>query len=766
MGLVGASLGRRWPGLAMLALSLPALLECRSQPEGQRPKTTPLASARPGGQLALKSSATAPQSVPAEPLPWAEALRSERFEEAERAFQALPSDAAQHAEVRFAWARTRLALGQPASAVALLVGLEQSLPALATQVVELRVKAMLIAGPPADAAKQLEQQSDPTSLGAAAHAWLAANEPERAFRLAERGLAGLAKGRAAGERERSLRLARGLAAMRLGKIGLSASDFRFLCVEAALSDEAKTAVAKLAELGEKASLAPADRLRRARSLAAAGRVAELESELAIIEPLGARLTKPGVFASLRGMALFAARGDYLAAEKLFQKASQLGTEDAAKELYYVARCRARAQDDRGAEAGFQQVIRRFGTTPWAEQAELSIARIHLTAGAFAKAVTAYGAYLGKRGGKARFIDDANYERAVALLAAGQAALATPLLERLAARTKDLRFEARLRELLAVALLSQGKRDQAVAAFQAVVRNYPLSFAALVAGARLRSLSASVPAWLTPAGAGLAPSLLELKLPPEVALLHRLGLDRDAAAAMADDEPRLTRSHAPRSGEALCELYGQLDVAERRYAIGQDAATRAGLDRAPGPRSRWMWDCVYPRPYPKLVSDAERGLLLPLGLLWSVMRQESGFRAGVRSPVGAVGLLQLMPATADKVAAELGEKFDPAVLTRADASVRFGAFYLRKLLDTFQGNVPLALAAYNAGPQAVQRWLTGAEGLELDLFVARIPYDETRGYVERVLGNHARYAYLVGGEEAVPFLELALPKPASLPENSY
>jgi soluble lytic murein transglycosylase len=180
----------------------------------------------------------------------------------------------------------------------------------------------------------------------------------------------------------------------------------------------------------------------------------------------------------------------------------------------------------------------------------------------------------------------------------------------------------------------------------------------------------------------------------------------------------------------------------------------------------MWDCVYPRPYADVVTRAEREQLLPRGLLWAVMRQESGFRAAVRSPVGAVGLLQLMPTTAERVAEELGEKLEPDSLTRAHANVRLGSAYLRKLIDSFQGSVPLALAAYNAGPQAVARWLAGGEKLPLDLFVARIPYEETRGYVARVLSNLARYAYLEGGEGAVQAPALDLPQGVKLPEGSY
>ena len=761
MGLV-VRLARSSQACAVWLLVGLGLCACQSQPEGPAKATPSLLRS-----ASAASSVTAAQQAPAEPPPpWAEALRGQRYKEAERAFSALPEDARHSAEVRFAWAKTRLELGQAVSALPLLAGLEQSLPLLAPQVADLRGQVLLVAGPPADAAKLLEARGDAQSLANASKAWLEAGDAEHALKVAERGLAGIGKGRGAREREVLLRHARGLAAEKLGKQALWAGDFRFVAVESPLSDEAKVAITKLAQLGDKSPLQPADRLGRARALAAAGRVSELESELSFIEPLAGRITRPGVFASLRGMALFNSRTDYAAAEKLFEQASKLGTEDAAKELFYMARSRSRAQDDRGAEAGFRLVMQRFGTTPWAEQAELSIARIFLAAGTFDKAASAYAQYLTKRGAKARFFDDASYERAVALLCAGQAADALPLLNRLVARTKDYRFEAQLRELTAVGLLTTGKRDEAIAAFKEVVAKFPLSFPALAAGARLRALGSDLPAWLEPPSSGATPTPLELKLPADVALLHRLGLEGDAASALIGQERRLSRSHAPRSGEALCELYGLLEVADRRYAIGQDAATRAGLDRAPGPRSRWMWDCVYPRPYADLVTRAERERLLPRGLLWAVMRQESGFRPAVRSPVGAIGLLQLMPNTAERASAELGDKLEIQSLTHAHTSIRLGSAYLRKLIDTFQGNVPLALAAYNAGPQAVSRWLVGGETLPLDLFVARIPYEETRGYVARVLSNVARYAYLEGGEGAVQAPALELPKGVKLPDGSY
>jgi soluble lytic murein transglycosylase len=82
--------------------------------------------------------------------------------------------------------------------------------------------------------------------------------------------------------------------------------------------------------------------------------------------------------------------------------------------------------------------------------------------------------------------------------------------------------------------------------------------------------------------------------------------------------------------------------------------------------------------------------------------------------------------------------------------------MRKLLDEFHGDVPLAVAAYNAGAESIERWASRASGMELDTFVERIPFKETRDYVARVMGNFARYGYLAGGEAGVPVVELALP----------
>ena len=199
---------------------------------------------------------------------------------------------------------------------------------------------------------------------------------------------------------------------------------------------------------------------------------------------------------------------------------------------------------------------------------------------------------------------------VALLCAAQAQQALPLLQRLAARTKDVRFEAQLRELIAVALAALGKREEAISAFKEVVRELPAHLpGAGSGGAAARRWAATCRPGSSRRAPGATPPPLELKLPAEVALLHRMGLDRDAATVLF--EPRET------AVAQSCAALGRSAVRAVRAARGRRPALRSRArcrdsrrpDRAPGPRSRWMWDCVYPRPYADLVTSAERERLL-------------------------------------------------------------------------------------------------------------------------------------------------------------
>jgi soluble lytic murein transglycosylase len=178
-------------------------------------------------------------------------------------------------------------------------------------------------------------------------------------------------------------------------------------------------------------------------------------------------------------------------------------------------------------------------------------------------------------------------------------------------------------------------------------------------------------------------------------------------------------------------------------------------------SRWHWHDVsvatatqqkvffdyallYPQPYDREVDAAARLTNVDPTLIYGVIRQESLFRTDAISSAGAVGLAQLIPDTARKVAREWQQPI-PAVAELLDPGVNItlGAAHLRELMDRFDQQTAVALAGYNAGEFAAERWLP-AEPVEADVWIENIPYNETRDYVQRVLWHSIVFAWLEKG----------------------
>ena len=144
-----------------------------------------------------------------------------------------------------------------------------------------------------------------------------------------------------------------------------------------------------------------------------------------------------------------------------------------------------------------------------------------------------------------------------------------------------------------------------------------------------------------------------------------------------------------------------------------------------------YDLLYPRPYD---ADVRRGAQvsgLPTHLIYAIIRQESLFRADAASSAGALGLMQLLPATAKTTARRNGlPQPTRSSLLQPSVNVPLGSLFLRNLIDRADGQWPLAIAGYNAGPAAARRWLA-ATPVEGDVWVENIPFNETRAYVQRV-----------------------------------
>ena len=161
-----------------------------------------------------------------------------------------------------------------------------------------------------------------------------------------------------------------------------------------------------------------------------------------------------------------------------------------------------------------------------------------------------------------------------------------------------------------------------------------------------------------------------------------------------------------------------------------------------------WDDLEMR-FPILFSEqfdsAARGQGMDNAWLYAIARQESAMNATVKSPAGALGLMQVMPATAQLTARRAGIRYQGSSdLLNPSTNVTIGSRYMRMMLDDFQQNRVLAAAAYNAGPGRVRQWLRRLPGtVEHDRFVETIPFNETRKYVQNVLSFAVVYAYLQG-----------------------
>ena len=169
---------------------------------------------------------------------------------------------------------------------------------------------------------------------------------------------------------------------------------------------------------------------------------------------------------------------------------------------------------------------------------------------------------------------------------------------------------------------------------------------------------------------------------------------------------------------------------------------------------------YPVAHSGIVEREAQRVGLPASLLYGVIRQESVFTADIRSKAGALGLMQVMPATGKSMnRRENGSKGRPDLRDPAE-NVHLGAAYLRDLLAEFHGDSAAAVAAYNAGPGRVRSWKRAAGGAPMDEFLEGIPISETRVYVKRVLYFQSAYAALYGLPLDTPVPRLEAPAPAA------
>jgi soluble lytic murein transglycosylase len=284
--------------------------------------------------------------------------------------------------------------------------------------------------------------------------------------------------------------------------------------------------------------------------------------------------------------------------------------------------------------------------------------------------------------------------------------------------------------------------------------FPTTFYGQLAAARLRSPAPGPATLLDPSAAGppIAVRLARMHDPhwSEADAIRFAGLELARAAEL------LVAWNDPRHARAFMLRLDQMATSDTDHALAASLSDRLGLPdigvaiaRAAGRHGLVLPQAGWPRPF----APPDDGRL-PAGLVLAVMRQESSFDPQITSPAGARGLMQLTNGTAHDVARVVGRPelsgggatlFDPA------ANMTLGTAYLDSLVLRFGGVIPYAVAAYNAGPHRVDRWLTqfgdparapdrsddDRQSQMVD-WIETIPFAETRNYVERVMENMAIY----------------------------
>lgn len=283
-------------------------------------------------------------------------------------------------------------------------------------------------------------------------------------------------------------------------------------------------------------------------------------------------------------------------------------------------------------------------------------------------------------------------------------------------------------------IKSGTKEVRVATERALLKNHPLSFHSLMINRDTEQFNDM------------------LKGQEQANVVFRSMVRPDLNLRVAGIEALLAQGSVGWAGEFLDRLASQLTGAEPEFRLY--TATLAARSNNMIAKFRILTALF--EDSPRMLQASTLKMYFPLSyfeqvqarskaidpyLILSLIRQESAFNSRARSPVGARGLMQVMPATARSIASVSSKKlFDP------QTNIQVGTKYFAHRLNQFNGDVGLTLAAYNAGATRVDRWVKRYEGADKVLFMDLIPFRETRDYVAAILRNHYWYTRLYEKKE--------------------
>jgi soluble lytic murein transglycosylase len=295
----------------------------------------------------------------------------------------------------------------------------------------------------------------------------------------------------------------------------------------------------------------------------------------------------------------------------------------------------------------------------------------------------------------------------------------------------------------------GKQEEAVTAYKSVISEFPYSYyawrSASILGLNvgnfdsLRLMNPTIIPFQRPVPPAGSETFKELYL---------LGQDRDAWLQW---ETEFQSKNQPSVAEEFTE--GLMKLTKGEYLAGIEKIAKLEDREKPAEKAEYQalsqksiyWQARYPFPYFQEIEKWSISRQLNPLLVTALMRQESRFQTKIKSPVGATGLMQVMPSTAAWIAPQMNADIKKINLENANDNIMLGTWYLDYTHRQYNNNSMLAIASYNAGPGNVAKWLQTIPKKDPDEFVEEIPFDETKNYVRQVFGNYWNYLRLYNPE---------------------
>lgn len=465
----------------------------------------------------------------------------------------------------------------------------------------------------------------------------------------------------------------------------------------------------------------------------------------------------------RGKALGGVKRKREAYDALEAAASVCEGEALSEALMNGGRAAARAKLGTEAASLFGRFEAAFPSSPLADDARLEAAKAVLDSGDAARFRTLLASF-DKDYPAADKLGDALFALAVEAMERSAWAEARSTLEKGAKLGTERVYTraGRFDYFLGRALEQTGDSAGARAAYEKALRSAPLYFYASLAAARLEQLAPGRPKALfgellgTPTTRSVSgvPEARSKDVRVEGAL--RLAGLQDAKGVGHALAALGVKDHTAEPpfylfGARLLALAGDAQAAHallrtaRERDFGKDRfdceLLASELPRPGDPRE--AWELSFPKMFTAEVDIAAKETGVPPLFIQAIMREESAFLPRALSVADARGLLQVIPATGSRMARTLGLKYTDELMYEPGPNLRVGAAYLRGLRKRFAASLPLAVAGYNAGPGAPDAWLEDRPAWDLDLWVERIPYLETRNYVKRVWASYFAYEVLYG-----------------------